>query len=1331
MDDDQVSLTCDEEDATPSASDKFGGRRSRLGNGGRTPQTPGCGGYQCSTSDAGGQVARAFQDRSGYRVFVRVRTSPKSQAREPHAVEVVGTDGLRVERGASSPDLELRFDGVLGSQAGQADVFDSLRGAVATVLEGRSCTVLAYGQTGSGKTHTIVGQVTEEGDQSEAIKGPQRGLISRALEQLFEWISPQDGHRGARALTPGRRRFGERPKGWRVYLSFLEIYNERVYDLLAGASGNLTRGGSSMAGLRTARGEFGRQGNFSRRGDSAPHLDVREDRAGGVIVPGATIVEVTAVEQALEVLRIGTACRTVGHNGVNATSSRSHAVFQVRLKQIVDPPGGHSQPVEQVSKLNLVDLAGSEKMQYNSATSGVMLQELTCINLSLSAIGQCIAALVNKKRTHVPYRDSKLTRLLQDSLRGDCMCIMWICISPTQSSMEETLSSLKFADRAKRAVLERPKPIPAQASLPKGTDSSQRTIDELLSKMQELHEELHEERLARAKLEAIVRRRSSSADCLVESQATPVAPSPSSGPLGSPGMLASSMSGSSLGASACGSRSLLFHGGKLFGARGLQSSQGSSSHLGDLQITDDPHVPSRMTELAEQNQAMLARLEALEGGVVGVNRDLKSPGVTSTASLGSTSVPSTMASYAASPPCNPRQERDLPMAWVHTGGNGVEEFFKAAVSRTKAASIANLQEREAQAHGSNEEFFKAAASKTKANVRDRLETHRQSTTNRIIHENATDFTDGCSSPGRPRRGQDAAPQSRNIGGEGLRSPCYHGGTKGSANKSSGAATARPSSAGSTQSTRCPSSVGSCRSFSSATKTVVGGTRPSSTGKISGRHGTASSKLRRSLVEDLPYISHNEELAAAPACSSKSGDFRGGSSSEGRFSQRRSLSGIHDVAVDPSNIHVQGPPVAFRKTSMSPPRCGRMSPADEASSPGFQGSETDNDRVFGDGRRSSSRGPPSGWGGTRGISLCGGTGAAAAAAAAFLNDSVESSRDRGAPLDVRTRKEQDRASLIRLGRDVLGALPKSTSICSEEASSVVDELFSPSKTNHSDSDFAISSRSPSACGGGARFSCGFGGCNSPARSTGSVPSSAAAAAAACFGGDDAAGAPIASQLSPVGSPMAAPAVFLNNLLASGTAGSRRTSPAASGNNLRGSSSTADETQRSLRDILGSLPVCSPGLEAMRRVSPSPPHRGAQTTEQATANSSRAGPSGGSNASRCVSLEILSGSEASSSSRFLVNATASSGVASALCSAARCAALPARTKVLRGAPVESIGGRHSGGPQGSARLGASSAITGACALWDADSDEDRVVLRCQPRARAASAGRVGNLSPWAGR
>eukprot|EP00929_Paragymnodinium_shiwhaense_P089268 TRINITY_DN49443_c0_g1_i1.p1 TRINITY_DN49443_c0_g1~~TRINITY_DN49443_c0_g1_i1.p1 ORF type:complete len:1066 (+),score=259.91 TRINITY_DN49443_c0_g1_i1:131-3328(+) len=419
---------------------------------------------------------------TGYRVLVRVRPLLRfaDSPNEPVAVKVTDSQRLRVtsKAGNEADIMELKVDRAFGPESSQVDVFKSVRDVVQSALQGQCGTVLAYGQTGSGKTYTMTGEaaaVANDGGDEELrlrLQDTHRGLIPRAMELLFR--------RNAEATSTV----------WSVKLSFMEIYNERVYDLLKPAESRA----APPKPTGSWRGSVPQKDPMLAAKAGSATLDVLETRDGSVSVPGLTMVEVRNLQQALEVLRIGTTNRTMGDNGVNPTSSRSHAIFQVLLEQRRRKTGTPS-----VSKLSLVDLAGSEKIRNNAVVSKTIMDELTAINTSLSALGQCISALVSTKRTHVPCRDSKLTRLLQDSFRGRALTVMCVCVSPTASSLEETLSSLKFADRAKRAVLDR-RPPPSQAAAAVAAVSEQQ-VEELRVRMEELTHELHSEKEARLRLE--------------------------------------------------------------------------------------------------------------------------------------------------------------------------------------------------------------------------------------------------------------------------------------------------------------------------------------------------------------------------------------------------------------------------------------------------------------------------------------------------------------------------------------------------------------------------------------------------------------------------------------------------------------------------------------------------------------------------------------------------------------------------------------------------------------------------------------------------------------
>lgn len=235
------------------------------------------------------------------------------------------------------------------------------------------------------------------------LKSAQRGIISRAFEHIFEAIS---------VTTESR---------FLALVSYLEIYNESIRDLLSNNRGN---------------------------------LPLKETTEGGIVVQNLSQHPVHNVDDCEKLLELGNNNRAVGGTNMNATSSRSHSIFSICIEQV--SKGGDDDELESLKlgptikrgKLNLVDLAGSERQTKTGAT-GDRLKEATKINLSLSALGNVISALVDGKTKHIPYRDSKLTRLLQDSLGGNTKTLMIACISPASGNYDETLSTLRYANRAK------------------------------------------------------------------------------------------------------------------------------------------------------------------------------------------------------------------------------------------------------------------------------------------------------------------------------------------------------------------------------------------------------------------------------------------------------------------------------------------------------------------------------------------------------------------------------------------------------------------------------------------------------------------------------------------------------------------------------------------------------------------------------------------------------------------------------------------------------------------------------------------------------------------
>ncbi|KAF5100908.1 hypothetical protein DV451_002383 [Geotrichum candidum] len=279
------------------------------------------------------------------------------------------------------------FDRLFDEEAAQEEVYaNTTRPLLDSVLDGYNATVFAYGATGCGKTHTISGTP----------RAP--GIIFLTMKELFERINEL---RDTNHVD--------------VSLSYLEIYNETIRDLLE---------------------------------PSSKQLALREDSESRILVSNLSTHKPSNVEEVMEMILLGNQNRTISPTEANATSSRSHAVLQINVVQ-----KGRTAAISEshtFATLSIIDLAGSERA---SATKnrGERLLEGANINKSLLALGNCINALCDPRRhNHVPYRDSKLTRLLKFSLGGNCKTVMIVCVSPSSRHYDETLNTLKYADRAKR-----------------------------------------------------------------------------------------------------------------------------------------------------------------------------------------------------------------------------------------------------------------------------------------------------------------------------------------------------------------------------------------------------------------------------------------------------------------------------------------------------------------------------------------------------------------------------------------------------------------------------------------------------------------------------------------------------------------------------------------------------------------------------------------------------------------------------------------------------------------------------------------------------------------
>ncbi|KAL2837775.1 kinesin-domain-containing protein [Aspergillus pseudoustus] len=278
------------------------------------------------------------------------------------------------------------FDRVFPMDSRQNDIFNfSIAPTVDDILNGYNGTVFAYGQTGAGKSFTMMG--------SDIDDEVGKGIIPRIVEQIFASI----------LTSPSNIEYT-------VRVSYMEIYMERIRDLLVPHNDN---------------------------------LPVHEEKSRGVYVKGLLEVYVSSVQEVYEVMRRGGAARAVAATNMNQESSRSHSIFVITVTQKNLETGSAKS-----GQLFLVDLAGSEKVGKTGA-SGQTLEEAKKINKSLSALGMVINALTDGKSTHIPYRDSKLTRILQESLGGNSRTTLIINCSPSSYNDAETVSTLRFGVRAK------------------------------------------------------------------------------------------------------------------------------------------------------------------------------------------------------------------------------------------------------------------------------------------------------------------------------------------------------------------------------------------------------------------------------------------------------------------------------------------------------------------------------------------------------------------------------------------------------------------------------------------------------------------------------------------------------------------------------------------------------------------------------------------------------------------------------------------------------------------------------------------------------------------
>ncbi|KAJ3669469.1 hypothetical protein LUZ60_011419 [Juncus effusus] len=332
--------------------------------------------------------------KGNIRVYCRVRPFLPGQTNESSSIGHINEGKITILTPKHGKEglKSFNFNKVFAQSATQEEVFADMQPLIRSVLDGYNVCIFAYGQTGSGKTHTMAGP--------KEITKKSMGVNYRALNDLFY-------------LVEKRREIFT----YEISVQMIEIYNEQVRDLL------------SKNGLNQ-------------------RLEIKNNAQNGLNVPDASLVSVKSTQEVIELMKLGQRNRAVGSTAINDRSSRSHSCLTVHVKSTAS---SSPSPTILRGSMHLIDLAGSERVEKSEAR-GERLKEAQHINKSLSALGDVVFAMASRS-SHVPYRNSKLTQLLQGSLGGQAKTLMFVHISPEIDAIGETISTLNFAERVSSVEL--------------------------------------------------------------------------------------------------------------------------------------------------------------------------------------------------------------------------------------------------------------------------------------------------------------------------------------------------------------------------------------------------------------------------------------------------------------------------------------------------------------------------------------------------------------------------------------------------------------------------------------------------------------------------------------------------------------------------------------------------------------------------------------------------------------------------------------------------------------------------------------------------------------
>ncbi|CAF1377979.1 unnamed protein product [Adineta steineri] len=379
-------------------------------------------------------------DKDRVRVVVRVRpmNNRELERNERSILHGEGENSVTVQ--GAQHNRRFTFDTIFAIESTQEEVFhySGIKRLVDMSIDGYIATCFAYGQTGSGKTHTMIGPGGANiFRMDENVRIKCFGLVPRAINYLFQRL---------------REKSQETTTPYYIRVSYCEIYNEQIHDLINPAH--------------------------------SQSLQIRGSVEDGFYVENLFQTYIETMDELLTILEEGELNRAMASHNLNDTSSRSHAMLSIQIEQDISGEGTTStEQMTRQGKLIFVDLAGSEKVKV-SLSKGKQLTETNNINKSLLTLGTCISALSDpvKRAGHIPYRDSKLTRLLAESLGGHGITLMIACVSPASSCENESLSTLRYANRAKNIE---------NAPIVK-TDSKENVINRLKREVRKLKDENYE-----------------------------------------------------------------------------------------------------------------------------------------------------------------------------------------------------------------------------------------------------------------------------------------------------------------------------------------------------------------------------------------------------------------------------------------------------------------------------------------------------------------------------------------------------------------------------------------------------------------------------------------------------------------------------------------------------------------------------------------------------------------------------------------------------------------------------------------------------------------------